>query len=94
MEKQAAARSFGLVEASVMCRQAIRLVSRDPERATVPMVDGYTTKEEFAFVWGPATKLARLHNGLSLEVGVSAACTADRQTGKINSLVVNGSKII
>lgn len=87
-------RAFDVVEASVMCREAIRRTSRDPEKADVPMVFGHQTDGAFLFTWTPQTKLARLRNGLGLEVGVPAKCVVDQATRKINDLTVNGVKVI
>lgn len=87
-------RPFDEVTASVICREAIRRTSKDPETAQVPMVASNQTEREIGFVWGPGTKLARMRNGLGLEVGVSAVCTTDRQTRKIHTLTVDGVKVI
>lgn len=86
-------RAFDVVDASVMCREAIRRTSRDPEKADVPMVFGHQTEGEIKFFWGPQNKLVRLQNGLGLEVGVSATCIADVQKRAITSLMVNGVKL-
>lgn len=87
-------RAFDVVDASVMCREAIRRTSRDAEKADVPMVFGHQTDGAFLFVWTPQTKLARLRNGLGLEVGVPAKCVVDQATRKIKDLTVNGVKLI
>ena len=82
------------IEALTMCQMAIAKVSRDPEKADIPYIEGYETDKEFTFKWDKNTKLARLRNGLGLEVGVPAFCSVDKEARKLTSLVVDNTNIL
>lgn len=86
-------REFNATQAIFLCEHAIKQVSKDPEKAKVPMVSNVGSGDEYVFVWGPQTKLTRLHNGLGLEVGVPAVCKVSHAQKKMNSLSVDGKTI-
>ncbi|MEJ5031955.1 zinc ribbon domain-containing protein [Comamonas sp. MYb21] len=86
-------REFNANEAIFLCQHAIKQVSRDPEKAEVPLVSNVGSGDEYVFVWGPQTKLTRLRNGLGLEVGVPAVCKVSHTKKNMTSLSVDGKTI-
>lgn len=86
-------REFNATQAIFLCEHAIKQVSKDPEKAKVPMVSNVGSGDEYVFVWGPQTKLTRLRNGLGLEVGVPAVCKVSHAQKKMTSLSVDGKTI-
>lgn len=85
---------FDAVTAMVVCREAIKKTSRDPEKAEVPSVFVHQVDEELRIYWGPQNKMVRLRNGLGSEVGVPATCIANKDKRTITSLTVNGVRLI
>lgn len=85
---------FDDMDALFMCQRALKAASRDPEKADVPYVPNKGSSAEAYFVWNGATKLARMRNGLGLEVGVSASCTVSMGPRRINSLTLDGKSIL
>lgn len=85
---------FGPVDAFFMCKSALKMVSRDPEKAEIPLVENYGGVTEYYFAWGASTRMLRMRNGLGLEVAASASCIVDKATRKITTLSLNGETLI
>lgn len=85
---------FGKSEALTKCQMAVKMFSRDAEKAVVPYVDGYEISSGYGFAWNNTTKLARLRNGFGLEVGTTAICNVNTKTKQITSLTIDGKKVI
>lgn len=81
------------IEALTMCQMLIQRASRDPEKADVPYIEGYDTGAEFTFKWDRNTKLARLRNGLGLEVGTTAFCSINKERREFTLLNIDGENI-
>lgn len=81
-------------EALTRCQEMIRRQARDPETANVPFVRNMGKGTEAYFAWGAQTKMARMRNGLGLEVAVSASCIVDLSTGTLRSLTVDGKALM
>lgn len=92
--KPPAEHAFDAADALYLCGQAFRLVSKDPERAEVPYVEGFSSGDEISFSWGHATKMLRLRNGLGLEVAASGSCAVSKTQKRVVSLTLNGETII
>lgn len=89
-----AAAPLSSLDALLLCQNALKRVSRDPEKATIPYVEDSGRGTESYFAWGPSTKMARMRNGLGLEVAASASCIVDRANKKITALTLDGKTII
>lgn len=77
-----------------MCQMALKKISRDPEKAEIPVVQNFGSETEFYFAWGSSTKMVRMRNGLGLEVAGSASCVVDKATKRFTSLTLNGESIL
>lgn len=89
------AHTFGESEALVICQQAIRSVAKDPEKADIPAIKGGLADDgTYVFHWGGSTRMARMRNGLGLEVAVTADCAVHKDTHKLTRLVIDGKDII
>lgn len=86
--------AFDASDALVICQSAIKLASKDAEKAKVPYVPNQGSDGGYFFAWNNTTKLARLRNGLGLEVGVTALCKVDAATRRITSLTLDGRQLI
>ena len=87
--------SLSSIEALTMCQSAIKRLSRDPANAEVPYVTAdYDWDQKARFVWGPATRYARLRNGFGMEVAATADCTVQKYEHTISSLLINGEQMI
>lgn len=78
-------------QALLMCQEALKRLSRDPEKASVPYVRGEEGRVVSTFRWDGGTSLMRMRNGLGLEVGVSGECSVDRSNRTFNSLTLDGT---
>lgn len=85
---------FSHIEALGMCRMALQAAARDPEKADIPYVENQGRGDEYFFSWGAQTKMARMRNGLGLEVATSASCVVNAKTQRITSLTLNGQTLI
>lgn len=85
---------FGHVDALVMCQMALKSAARDPESADIPYVENHGRGDEYVYAWGAQTKMARMRNGLGLDVAASASCVVDGRTKRITSLTLNGQTIV
>lgn len=86
--------SFDAADALALCQSAIKLASKDAEKAQVPYVPDQGDDGFYFFAWNNTTKLARLRNGLGIEVGVTALCRVDKTRKKILSLTLDGTQLI
>lgn len=86
--------SFSELDALLLCQTALKRASRDPEKAEVPYVKAFGGSAEYYFAWGAQTKMARMRNGLGLEVAVGASCIVDKATRRITSLTLDGKTIM
>lgn len=77
-----------------LCKEAIRLVSRDPDKADIPYTASSKVGPDLVYTWTNGTNTIRLRNGFGLEVPASARCSVNAALGKISSLTVNGNTII
>ncbi|MDC2858609.1 zinc-ribbon domain-containing protein [Delftia sp. DT-2] len=77
-----------------LCKEGIRLVSRDPDKAQIPYAESERIGPDYVFTWTNGTNTIRLRNGFGLEVPASARCSVNAALGKISSLTVNGNTII
>ncbi len=84
-------RSFNQYDAFDLCKRAISLASKDPERADVPRVDA---EGGYGFRWGPATRMLRLRNGLGLEVAATGWCSVDQASQRVTELWINGDRLV
>lgn len=82
------------LEASTICGMAIKKLSRDPEMAKVPYVQGINTGTEIQFIWDSSSEMLRLRNGLGLEVATTGLCSVDLSTEEITYLEVEGQVFI
>lgn len=89
-----AAASFDWNDALTMCQFALKKASRDPEKAEVPYVANQGSGDNYHFAWGASTKMARMRNGLGLEVAATASCTVSGSQKRITSLVLDGNTLI
>ena len=80
--------------ALTLCESAIRLISKDPEKAEIPYVDDLGDATAYYFAWGHATKMLRLRNGLGLEVAATGSCVVNKSAQRIVSLTLNGKEMI
>jgi hypothetical protein len=80
--------------ALTICQYALKKISLDPDNAQIPYVENFGTGDEFYFAWGASTRIARMRNGIGLDVAVTASCIVDKQSREIKSLTLNGKKII
>lgn len=94
MSKPDGERGFGSSEALGMCQAALKSVARDPDKADIPYVENMGRGSEYYFAWGAQTKMARMRNGLGLDVAVSASCIVNGVTRRITSLSLNGRSIL
>ena len=85
---------FDWADALVLCQNALKQASRDPEKASIPSVENFGKGDEYYFAWGAYTKMARMRNGLGLEVGVTASCIVSKSQKRIISMTLNGQSII
>lgn len=86
---------FGEAAAFGLCRDAIRAVAKDPDRAEIPVVGNASSGgAEFYFAWGVSTQHLRLRNGLGLEVPASGSCIVNASTKTVTSLTLNGKTVI
>lgn len=86
--------SWNEISSLTLCQMAIKRRSRDPENAEVPYVKNFGSGTEHYFAWGAETKMARLRNGLGIDVASTASCTVDVESRKITSLTINGETMI
>ena len=86
----AAARGSALLN----CQRALKSASRDPATAQIPAVAPLQGGADWRFLWAPNTEMARMRNGLGLEVAVGAFCVVDEASGKIKLLTLDGKQII
>jgi len=88
-------RTFGEPEALFICQEAIKATAKDPEKANIPYVKGGLADDDtYVFHWNGTTRMARMRNGLGLEVAVTADCAVHKDTHKLTRLVVDGKDII
>lgn len=95
--RDAAARAvapLSSLDALLLCQNALKRVSRDPEKASIPYVEDAGSGTESYFAWGAQTKMARMRNGLGLEVAASASCIVDRSAKRITTLTLDGKSIL
>ena len=85
---------FGHVDALTLCQTALKAAAKDPENAEVPYVENFGRGDEYVYSWGSQTKMARMRNGLGLEVAASASCVVDGRSQRITSLTLNGQTLI
>lgn len=85
---------FGWNDALTLCQMTLKKMSRDPEKAEVPYVQNHGSGDEYYFAWGGSTKMARMRNGLGLEVATSASCTVSHSQRRITSLTLDGKTIL
>lgn len=81
-------------KAMSLCKQAIRLVSRDPDKAEIPYVSPSRIGPDYVYTWTPGVNTIRLRNGLGLDVPASARCAVNAALGQISKLDVNGNTIV
>ena len=86
--------AFDWNDALTMCQLALKKASRDPEKADVPYVENMGKGDDYYFAWGSSTKMARMRNGLGLEVATSASCTVSHTQKRITSLTLDGKTIL
>lgn len=86
--------SWNEISSLTLCQMAIKRRSRDPENAEVPYVKNFGSSSEHYFAWGADTKMARLRNGLGIDVASTASCTVDVDSRRITSLTINGETMI
>ncbi|MCS4508912.1 hypothetical protein [Xylophilus ampelinus] len=89
-----ATRSFSEMDALLLCQEAIKRASRDPDRADVPYVANHGRGDEYFFAWGRETKFARLRNGLGIEVPASASCIVSGARRRVTQLTLDGKSIL
>ena len=77
-----------------LCKQAIKLVSRDPDKAEIPYVSPTRIGPDYVYTWTPGVNTIRLRNGLGLDVPASARCAVNTALGQISKLDVNGNTIV
>lgn len=77
-----------------LCKQAIRLVSRDPDKAEIPYATPSRIGPDYVYTWTPGVNTIRLRNGLGLDVPASARCAVNAALGQISKLDVNGNTIV
>lgn len=94
MSKPDGDRRFGSSDALGMCQGALKSVARDPDMADIPYVENMGRGSEYYFSWGAQTKMARMRNGLGLDVAVSASCIVNGVTRRITSLSLDGRSIL
>lgn len=88
-------KNLGSSEALTMCQYALKKVSRDPEKASVPYVPDQGSGSEFYFAWGQSTKMTRMQNGLGIEVAATASCIVSKSEKRITtSLTLDGKTIL
>lgn len=81
------------IEALTMCQMLIQRASRDPEKTDVPYIEGVDTGAEFTFKWDRNSKLARMRNGLGLEVGATAFCSINKERREFTLLNIDGQNV-
>lgn len=86
--------SFDWNDALTMCQFALKKASRDPEKAEVPYVANQGSGDNYHFTWGASTKMARMRNGLGMEVATTASCTVSGTQKRITSLVLDGNTLM
>ena len=80
---------FDEFDAHVLCDQAIKLASKDPERPVIPYVTPRLLNGgDFQFEWGHSTKMLRLRNGFGLEVEASGSCGVSREKKRVIGLTL------
>lgn len=77
-----------------LCKQAIRLASRDPDKAEIPYARSSRVGPDWVFYWSPGSNGIRLRNGLGLDVPANARCAVNAATGQLSKLDVNGNTIV
>lgn len=80
-------------QALLKCQEAMKRLSKDPEKAVVPYVGGEEGYLTSTFKWSASTSLMRMRNGLGLEVGTSGVCVIDRVDGSVMELELDGMKV-
>ena len=93
-KKPADAQGLSDGDAVYLCQQAIKLASKDPERADIPVVPVMQSGDQVNLAWGHSTKMLRLRNGLGLEVAASGSCAVSRSQKRVVSLTLNGETIL
>lgn len=88
--------SAGISESRALstCKEAIRLVSRDPDKADIPYAAPKRVGPDYSFTWTNGVNTIRLRNGLGMDVPASASCSVNIALGTISSLNVNGNTIV
>ncbi|WP_225784231.1 zinc-ribbon domain-containing protein [Xenophilus sp. Marseille-Q4582] len=89
-----APRAFDSSDALVMCQMALKRIARDPDKAEIPYVVDHGSGDEAYFAWGNSTKMARMRNGLGLDVATTASCTVSKSQKRITSLTLDGKTIL
>lgn len=79
------------ITALTHCQSVLKGMTRDPEKAEVPYVNGKEYSDSFSFTWGPGTKMIRARNGFGLEVGTTGECTVSKTTRKITRIGIDGN---
>lgn len=87
-------KGFGHIDALTMCQMALQSAAKDPGNADIPYVENLGKGDEYYYAWGAQTKMARMRNGLGLDVAASASCIVDGKSKRITSLTLNGQSII
>lgn len=87
--------TFGEAAAFGLCRDAIRAVSKDPDKAEIPVINNASPGgTEFYFAWGQSTQQLRLRNGLGIDVPASASCVVNAASRSVTSLSLNDKTLI
>lgn len=76
------------------CKEAIRIASKDPDRAEIPYAKAESVGPEYVYTWINGVNTIRLRNGLGLDTPASATCAIGKASGKVNKLTVNGTTFI
>lgn len=92
--KTASVATFDSADALALCQAAIKMASKDAEKVQAPYVPNQGDSGSYFFAWNNTTKLARLRNGLGIEVGVTALCKVDPSSRRITSLTLDGLQLI
>lgn len=96
--EEKAARDARMAETRVMmdalndCQMAIKQVSRDSTKVSIPYAEPMASGDEYIFSW-PRGKL-RMPNGLGIVMPASASCSFDKTNGGISYLSINGKTVI
>lgn len=86
--------TFDQFDALALCQLTIKRAAFDPEKADVPIVPNVSNNGDFAFVWGPQTKVLRLRNRIGLDAAATGECAVNATTQQIQTLIINDKKIL